>query len=141
SWPGARTFVPEAVNISVAVASGPPTTDGVLDVPGDGWLTAVCSNLPPERNPGQAGPPVPDTSSPVLGLQRGVTGLTVNDYIVMRQQGVAGLIIDRTFGPQFQSGITSSLILGQKNINRRRMADFIEDSVAQALVQFTKLPL
>src|SRR5262249_30092133 len=33
------------------------------------------------------------------------------------------------------------LLSGQKNINRRRMADFIEDSLAQALVQFAKLPM
>lgn len=32
-------------------------------------------------------------------------------------------------------------IPGQKNINRRRMVDFIQDSIAQRVVQFSKLPL
>lgn len=141
AWPGAQTFVPEAVNSSIAKANGGTTTDGILDVQGDMWLGAVCSNLPPERNPGQAAPPVPDVLAPVLGLQRGVVGLGINQYITLRQRGVVGLRIDRTVGPIFQSGVTSSLISGQKNISRRRMADFVEDSLAQRLVQFAKLPL
>lgn len=141
SWPGALTFIPEAANVALAKANGGTTLDGILDVQGDGWLTAVCSNLPPERNPGQGAEPVPTVMSPVLGIQRGVPSLTMQDYIVMRQRGVAGLRIDRTVGPIFQSGITSSLVLGQKNIARRRMADFIEDSLAQAILPLSKLPL
>lgn len=141
SWPGSTTFVPEAVGFSIATADGLTTTDGILDVPGDGWLSAVESNLAPERNPGQAGAPVPEILSPILGLQRGVSGLMMSDYINFRAKGIAALRIDRTVGPIFQSGITSSLISGEKNINRRRMADFIEDSLAQRLVQFAKLPL
>ena len=54
---------------------------------------------------------------------------------------MSGLRIDRTVGPIIQSGITTSLTSGQKNVNRRRMADFIEDSLSRRLVQFTKLPL
>jgi len=141
SWPGALTFVPEAANIAIAKADGGTTVDGILDVQGDGWLAAVCSNLPPERNPGQGAEPVPTVMSPVLGIQRGVPSLTMGEYIIMRQAGVAGLRIDRTVGPIFQSGITSSLVSGQKNIARRRIADFIEDSLAQSLVPLSKLPL
>jgi len=142
SWPGAVTYIPEAVNVNIAKADGSGNTlDGIVDVPGNGWLAAVCSNLPPERNPGQAAPPVPGVLAPVLGIQRGVSALTMADYINLRAKGICGLRIDRTSGPIFQSGVTSSLISGQKNINRRRMADFIEDSLAQRLVQFAKLPL
>jgi hypothetical protein len=59
----------------------------------------------------------------------------------LRGKGIAALRIDRTAGPIFQSGITTSLTSGEKNINRRRMADFLEDSLSQRLVQFSKLPL
>lgn len=141
AWPGAQTFVPEAVNVSIGTADGLTTIDGLLDVPGDGWLAAVLSNLPPERNPGQAGPPVDTVLSPVLALQRGLAQMGVGEYINFRAQGVVALRLDRTSGPIFQSGITSSLTSGQKNINRRRMADFIQDSVSQRLVPFTKQPL
>ena len=140
-WPGAQTFVPEAANVTISTADGLSTTDGILDVPGDGWMAAVLSNLPPERNPGQSGPPVNTVLSPILGLQRGLSALDIGSYTQLRASGIAGLRIDRVVGPVFQSGITSSLVSGQKNINRRRMADFIEDSVAEALVPFSKQPL
>jgi hypothetical protein len=141
SWPGARTFIPEAVGFRLKLANGLTTTDGTLDVGADGFLASVMSNLPPERNPGQSSPPVPELLAAVLGLQNGVPRLELNDYIVLRSNGVAALKIDRTVGPLYQSGITTSLISGQTNISRRRMADFIQDSLSQRLVQFVKLPL
>jgi hypothetical protein len=141
SWPGAQTSVPEAVGVRLNTADGLNTDGGILDVRGDGWMAAVLSNLPPERNPGQAGPPVDAVLSPVLGLQRGLSNLAMGDYINMRATGIAGLRIDRTVGPIFQSGITTSLVTGQKNIARRRMADFIQDSVSRSIVTFTKQPL
>lgn len=140
-WPGARTSIPEAVSSSLGTADGLVTTDGVLDDRGDGWMAAVLSNLPPERNPGQSGPPVDTVLAPISGLQRGLSNLQVGDYTSMRASGIAGLRIDRVAGPIFQSGVTTSLVAGRKNINRRRMADFIQDSVASRLVQFAKQPL
>jgi phage tail sheath protein FI len=59
----------------------------------------------------------------------------------MRAQGLAALHFDSNVGPEILSGITTSLTNGQKNINRRRMADFIEDSVTSILMPFVKLPL
>ncbi len=141
SWPGAQTSIPEAVNFSIKTALGTFTTDGILDVPADAFLGSVMSNLAPERNPGQQAAPVPALLAGVAGIQRGVSGLGINEYTQFRQRGIAALKIDRTVGPIFQSGITSSLIPGEKNINRRRMADFIEDSVASSLTPFNKLPL
>lgn len=141
TWPGVQTFIPEAEGVSLGTANGSPTTDGILDTRGDGWMAAVLSNLPPERNPGQSGEPVTTVLAPVLGIQRGVSALSMGDYINMRTTGIAALRMDRTTGPVFQSGITSSLVSGQKNIARRRMADFIQDSVSQSIVPFSKQPL
>jgi hypothetical protein len=141
SWPGAKTYMPEAVNYVLKTADGLTTSDGILDTRGDGWLAAVLSNLPAELNPGQSGPPVDAVLAPILGLQRGLSNLSMGDYINMRTRGICGLRIDRTVGPVFQSGITSSLVSGEKNIARRRMADFIQDSVAQTIVPFSKKPL
>lgn len=141
-WPGVRTFVPEAVGFSVKLADGTTTSDGILDVTSDGWMAVVLSNLPPERNPGQSAPPVPELLSPILGFQRGLTDkLNMNHYIQLRSKGIAAPRIDRSAGPIFQSGITTSLTAGQKNINRRRMADFIEDSIAIRINQYVKLLL
>jgi hypothetical protein len=140
-WPGALTSVPEAVGFLLGTADGSVTSDGLLDDSSDHWLAGNLSTLPPERNPGQAGPPVTAAMAGILGLQRGVSGLGLGEYTLLRQKGVVGLKIDRTSGPIFQSGVTTSLTAATKNINRRRMADFIEDSLAQALVGFVKQPL
>lgn len=140
-WPGAITFIPEAVGATLGTADGLTTADGNLDTRADGWMAVVLSNLPPERNPGQGGPPVSTVLAPIQSLQRGLSPLKVGDYTVMRAAGIAGLRIDRVSGPIFQSGITTSLVSGQKNIARRRMADFIQDSVAESIDPFSKQPL
>lgn len=141
AWPGLKTFIPEAVGTTLSTADGNTTTDGVLDTRSDAWLASVLSNLPPERNPGQSGAPVSTIMAPVLGIQRGMTALTVGDYSNMRAYGICGPRIDSDAGAIFQSGVTSSLTSGEKNISRRRMADFIQDSVGRALKKFVKQPL
>lgn len=147
SWPGAKTFVPEAVPFLIPTSDGKTAGGdeehpaGILEIPASGWLISVESNLPPENNPGQAAPPVPGVMAPVVGFQYGAPVLGMGEYIQFRASGICALRIDRTVGAIFQSGITTSLIAGTKNINRRRMADFIEDSIARRLNQFAKLPL
>lgn len=59
-------------------------------------------------------------------------------YKLLRQYGVAALRMDRTAGPIIQSGVTTSLTTGEKNINRRRMADFIQDTLAERGNQLSK---
>ncbi len=141
AWPGAITSVPEAVGFSIATSDGKTTSDGILDVTGDTWLASVESVLPPERNPGQSAPPVPATLSPVIGFARGTPKLDISGYTQLRSRGIVGLRFDQTVGPHFQSGITTSLISGEKDIFRRRMADFLQDAMAARLVQLSKLPL
>jgi hypothetical protein len=141
SWPGVQLLVPEAVNFNLACADGTLTSTGVLDQTFDGWLAVLLSNLPPERNPGQTADPVPSLLAPILGLQRGAPDLDMFAYITMRQYGIAGPRLDQDTGIGLQSGITSSTTAGQKNINRRRMADYIEDSLARGLKPYNKLPL
>jgi hypothetical protein len=140
-WPGTQTFIPEAVGFPMKGSDNFLHSDGYLDQGLNFWMASLLSNLPPERNPGQSSAPVPQIMSPVLGFQRGISGLGQNDYVQYRQKGIAALRIDRAAGPIFQSGITASLTSGQKNINRRRMADFLEDSLAQRYNQFAKQPL
>ena len=141
AWPGAQTFMQEAVGFRLRTADGLTTIDGIIDDPFDGWIASLLSNLPPERNPGQAASPVPEIFAPILGLQRGAPDMGMPEYTFLRTKGIAALRIDRTTGAIIQSGITTSLVSGQKNINRRRFSYFIEDSIAQRLVQYSKLPM
>lgn len=141
NWPGVQTFIPEAVGFAMKGADGLLYTNGMIDVHLDGWMAAVLSNLAPERNPGQAADPVATVLSPILGLQRNAPTLMMQDYITLKAAGIAALRIDKKVGPVFQSGVTTSLVSGQTSIQRRRMADFLEDSIADALDPLSKLPL
>ena len=136
SWPGALTSIPQCSGFSLKGADGSTITSGIMDTTGDGWLAAVESNIPPENNPGQAAPPVPQVLAPILGLARDAPMLQMADYIAMKAAGICGLIIDPVLGPQFQSGVTTSLIPGQQDIAGARMSGYIEDSIANAMKPF-----
>jgi len=142
TFPGAQTFVSEAVGYALKLSDGTDTTDGLLDTPSNGWLASVLSVLAPERNPGE----VSDTTKSVLGsvlalskIHQGT--LTMDNYKTFKARGICALRIDKDDGALFQSGITTSLTAGLKNQNRRRMADYIQDNSAQILSKFCKQPL
>ena len=141
SWPGAQTFMSEAVGKSIKGADGMTYTDGIVDTTGGGWLAAVESQLAPERNPGQASDPVKTVMAQTLGIQRGITGLGINEYKRLKAGGVIAMRNDRRVGRIFQSGVTRSVIPGQQLINRRRFSFFVQDSLADLLMIFTKEPL
>lgn len=140
NWPGWLSRVDEAIGFSLATADGLTTADGKLDILLSAKMASVLSVLPPERNPGQAAEPVASAMADVLGFQRGAPDLGINEYTAMRQAGIAALRI-QDGESTFMSGVTTSLTSGQKNINRRRMADFLEDSLAKRYLSFTKLPI
>ncbi len=141
AWPGAQNFVPEAVGFRLKTAESTTSVDGVLDDPFDSWVASVLSNLATERNPGQTAAPVTDVLAPILGLQRGIVTLELDDYSYMKSRGICALRMDQTVGPVIQSGITTSLVEGRKNINRRRFSYFVQDSMAARLSHFSKLPV
>lgn len=131
TWTGVRQYNPDAVGTSIETAVGSTVTDGVLDLTAAGHLCSVLSQIAPERNPGELTAITQSALATVLGQQRGAPVLTKTDYEVMKAAGICGIRIDRTSGPVFQSGITTSLVSGRTRISRRRMADFIQDSLAR----------
>lgn len=144
-WPGVQTYLQDADNGTTRLlkADGTYSTNGIIDVRSDAYMASILSNLASERNPGQASDPVPQCLASVIGFQSALPapGFNMSDYIEFRQYGVAAMRFDRSASITFQSGITTSLESGQKNINRRRMADEVQDSLAQIYEQYTKLPL
>ncbi|TXH50872.1 MAG: hypothetical protein E6Q97_19550 [Desulfurellales bacterium] len=139
AWPGCRTFIPEMVGTAYDCSDGTTTDDGYIDTSLDTWVAALLSNLQPELNPGQAASPVPEIFSPIIGYQRGCPTLDMNDYILFKQAGICALRMDRVVGPILQSGITTSITPGETNINRRRFADFVQDSLAARYNQMAKM--
>jgi len=83
---------------------------------------------------------VPTILSPVLALQRGTPQLSLPEYTALRRAGVAALRKNQ-LGFFVQSGVTTSQLSGQKDIRRRRFADYVEDSISLALLPFSKLDL
>ena len=142
SWPAAKTFIPEAVGITVKGADGTNVIDGTLDLAYHSWLASILSQLPSERNPGENTPITRSAQASVIGYARGTPKMGIAEYTLLRQKGVAALKIDRSAGGAvIQSGVTTNIIdSGKKNINRRRMADEIEDSIAGIVSPFSKLP-
>jgi len=136
-YPGANTFVPVVARRGLSGGVG-FTADGNVDTGADGFLASVMSQLPPEENPGQQTSFASGVNS--LETSPNVQGLTIEDYISFRATGICALRIDGGFAI-FQSGVTSvdpSINPNLRNIARRRMADFIQDSTARRIKNFGK---
>lgn len=136
-YPQASTYVPPIALRGTAGGTG-FTATGLVDVGADGVLASVLSQLPPEENPGQ----VTDFTSGTLGLESGanVQSFTMNDYISFRGAGICALRMDDGVAI-FQSGVTSvdpTVNPSLRNIARRRMADYIQGSIARRAKAFGK---
>jgi len=137
NFPQVRTFVPIIAQRGLAGGTG-FSADGLIDVGADGFMASILSQLAPEENPGQltsfTGGAVSLESSP------NAQGYTIDDYIQFRANGISAPRMDD--GTMiFQSGVTSvdpGIFPNFRNIARRRMADFIEDSLARRGKAFGK---
>ena len=143
TWPQARSLVPLIARRGL---SGNPastsylafTADGNVDMGADGFLVSIMSQLAPEENPGQ-----------LTGFTAGITslesstnanGLTIVDYINFKAAGICALRFDQGVAI-YQSGVTSvdpNLNPGLVRISRRRMADYIQDSLSLRTKSFGK---
>ena len=142
TWPGVKQLLEEAKTSVITGADGTAVTDGLIDVPMSGHYASILSNLAPERNPGELSTITQTSLATARSLQRGAPAtLGINDYITMKQRGVSAIRFDVSDGPVIQSGITSSVTTGEKTVARRRMADFIQDSLARQYNKFAKQPL
>jgi len=139
-WPPVRTQVPEAVGFTIATSDGQTTVDGSLDTSADEWMASLLSQLAPERSPGQSTDPVPTSFNAITDFARGVPALGAGEYQTMRKRGVCGFRITSD-GVQFQSAVTTSTVSGEKDINRRRFADYVELSTGKIVDKYTKEPL
>jgi len=130
---GLKVKVPVIAERGAAGGSG-FTADGVITVRPDGPLTTICATLPPEENPGQQTGLIDD----FFAVDAAGSSISIDTYKAFRRNGICAPRIDRTAGTIFQSGVTSSLISGEENIARRRMADFIQDSAIGVFLPYCK---
>lgn len=137
TFPQANTFIPLVAQRGLAGGSG-FTVDGNVDVGADGFMANILSQLPPEENPGQ----VTSFMAAVNGVESSANaqGYNIVDYTNFRAKGIAALRMDDGTAV-FQSGVTSvdpGTTPQLRNIARRRMADFIQDSLARRAKAFGK---
>lgn len=133
----ANTFVPLIGKRGLAGGQG-FTANGNVDIGPDGFLASIMSQLNPEENPGQLTPF--NTAVNSIGLGPNIQGFTIVDYINFKAAGICALRIDNG-AAIFQSGVTSvdpSVYPSLTRISRRRMADFIQDSIAKRSKAFGK---
>lgn len=123
-----------------------PSSTGNVLVGADSAMAMLMSNLAPEENPGQS----TGLIEFILGMEPNLTGANMPtkfqlaDYIAFKAQGVACLFRDpRLAAWEFESGVTAvdpTFFPTLSPINRRRMADFIEDSLAAISLKYVKKP-
>lgn len=136
-YPSIQAFLPTIALVGSAGGFGFNAT-GKVDAGADALMVSVLSQLPPEENPGQ----VTTFTAGVIGIESGANaqGFLMTDYIGFRAAGIAAARMDAGV-VVFQSGVTSvdPLVNPQlRNIARRRMADFIQDTLAIRLKSFGK---
>jgi hypothetical protein len=110
------------------------TADGVITVRPDGPLTTICATLGVAENPGQQTGLIEDFFS----VDSGGEVLSIDAYKAFKAAGAVVPRVDRTSGTIFQSGVTTSLESGRKNIARRKVADSIQDTLTELIAPYTK---
>lgn len=110
------------------------TADGVIVVRPDGPLTTICAMLPPEENPGQA----TGLIDSFFEVATDGETLTIDTYKAWKAAGICAPKVDADTGPEYMSGVTSSLESGRTDIKRRKMADFIQDTAVVVGKPFCK---
>lgn len=133
TWPGWRVRVPEIAELGVAGGEG-FSEDGIITVRGDSPLATIDCRLNPEENPGQ------DTGliDSFFDVEQLNSPLDMDAYISLKANGICAPRVDPYVGSIYQSGVTSDLTAGLTTQARRKMADFIQDTLARALLPFSK---
>jgi len=104
-----------------------PETAGEIVTHPTSWLAAVLSQIDVDIHPGEE-----DTKPFLAGITRlSFPALTRSDYITLRDAGICALENDDGF--VFLSGVTTSLTPGKTEMTRRRMADYLQHSLAKGL--------
>lgn len=105
----------------------PETGTEILTRP-ESWMASVLANTDVDIHPGEE-----DTKRFLAGITRLYNpSVPRADYVSLRAGGVCALEIDLG-SPVFVSGVTTSQTSGLTEITRRRMTDFLQLSVADAL--------
>ena len=127
-YPQHQIVVPDFGNIAVTINL-------------DGMMAVTLSNFPQEVNPGAANQFIQAITAPEQAFV--LNPLAKQDYANLIAAGVCALYFDRQAGWQFMQGVTAAnsvLYPTRTPIKRRRMADFIEDTLGDIAAPYLKQP-
>jgi hypothetical protein len=105
-----------------------------VQVPPHSFLCSILSQTDVDVNPGEEA--TKQFSGGITGLQ--AESRTREDYITLKEAGVASWEKDETGGFLIVSGVVNDLTPGKTQITRRRSADFLQLSAASRLRFFVK---
>lgn len=113
-----------------------------ITVSNSGYMAAILSNRPEEENPGAENA---QYTSTIQGYEDAfvTSPLTKQDYINLKAGGVSAMQKDRTAGWWYVDGVTAAdpvTYPTRTPIKRRRMADFIQDTLFQLAAKYNKKP-
>jgi hypothetical protein len=134
AYPGFYVTIPEIAEIGTAGGTG-FTADGEILIGADGPLAYINCRLNPEENPCQ--------STGLLDFVNSletITGFsqTKAQYTAFKAAGICAAKVDPNGDFVFQSEVTAELTPGRTTQKRRKMADYVQDSIAIFLLPFSK---
>jgi len=135
SYPGWEVRIPEIATVGAAAGGAGFTDDGVITIGSDGPLAFINSVLPPEENPGQDTGLLKDF---VIGIESIPQEFNRELYTAFKAAGICAPRVDQRGVPVYQSEVTSDLTAGRTTQKRRKMADWLQDSMAILLLPFSK---
>lgn len=127
-FPQHQIVVPDFGNIAVTINA-------------DGMMACTLSNFAEEVNPGAANAFIQAITAPEAAYV--ANPLSKGDYINLIAGGVCALYFDRQAGWQWMQGVTAANSVTYPTrtpIKRRRMADFIQDTLGDIAAPFLKQP-
>lgn len=138
TYPGWKVRIPEIAYRGSAGGLG-FSDSGVITVRADAPLATIDCQLPPEENPGQQTGLIENFFGVEDVIESGkLVTLGIDSYVAFKAAGICAPRRDATSGSVYQSGVTSDITAGKKTQARRKMADYIQDTLAARLVPFSK---
>ncbi|HYD02627.1 MAG TPA: hypothetical protein VEB22_15475 [Phycisphaerales bacterium] len=107
-----------------------------VEVDGSSFVAAAIVSVDPEVSPG---------GQPGAAALAGITSLEAEFedaiYQELNDDGIAPFFMSTKLGCIIRNGLTTSLTAGKEKIFRRRMTDFISESIAEFLEAYIERPL
>jgi hypothetical protein len=133
SWPGWQIYVNEIAEVGAGGGIG-FSDDGLVDIGADGPLAYIMSVINPEENDCQ------DTGllDFIIDIEQTTDELNKAAYEALKAAGICAARLDERGTFIYQSDVTTDLTPGRTTIKRRKMSDFIQDSLATASLPYAK---